>query len=230
MWRKLAVIKRTKYIMKYIIFFACVLMSGCQAFVYSSAPPVPLSSDESPLNVAISVNESQVKIKGFELVGYLKQRNVFKEIIKKSDEKNESDLFLVVKLESDSTGSRQLELLSVLTSLSTLYVIPGAAGKGFSLRYYLIDGRGQVVTSYVYQKNATVVTGLLVPPLDGMTDERNRAATGDTFGAVFAKEGADRFIHFLQEDRSWLEHVYRRREQKNEYDKIFEQLGVVVSS
>lgn len=216
--------------MKYIIFFACVLMSGCQAFVYDSAPFVPLSSNESPLDVAISINESQVNIKGFELIDYLKQRNVFKEVTKRTGEGNEADLFLVVKLESDITGSKELALVSILTSISTLYVIPGASGKGFSLRYYLINGRGQVVTSYVYQKNATVVTGLLVPPLDGVMDERNRASTGDAFGAVFAKEGADRFIRFLQEDRSWLEHVYQRREQKNEYDKIFEQLGIVASN
>jgi len=205
-------------------------MSGCQAFIYSSAPPVSLSSNESPLDVVISATESQLEIKDFELIGYLKQRNVFKEIVKKTDEKSKADLFLVVKLESDSTGSKQLELVSILTSLSTLYVIPAAAGKGFSLRYYLIDGRGQVVTSYVYQKNATVVTGLLVPPLDGLLDERNRAALGEAFGPEFVKEGTDRFIRFLREDRSWLEHVYQRREQKNEYDKIFNQLGIDVSS
>ena len=216
--------------MKYIVLIASILMSGCQAFVYSSAPLERFSSNKAPLDVVIGFNELKRGAKGFELTSYLQKHNVFKEIIPKADEEKAPDLFLVVIQESASNGSKGLELLSVLTSLSTLYVIPGVAGKGFSLRYYLIDARGQVVTSYVYQKNATVVTGLLVPPIDGLVDERNRNAIGEAFGAEFAREGADRFIRFLQEDRSWLGLVYQRREEKSESDKIFEQLRVVASN
>lgn len=212
--------------MKTIILLACLLMSGCQAFIYSSAPPLPPQANPEKLDVTVRINDSLLDIKGFKLSHYLRESSVFERVSDTSDAGIGNELLLVAKLESGRNGSAGLEFLSIMTTASTLFVLPGASPRGYSLRYYLLDSRGQVVTSYVYQKNATVVTGLLVPPIDGVLDERH-AATGDSFGGEFAREATDHFIRFLQEDRGWLERVRYLQEQKDESDRIFEALGVV---